>query len=421
VSRKRRILALCPSIPYPLDGGGRIARFYFLELLSQEYSVTLLLPPLGSRAQYVGRLRASCPMVNIVTTDIQQKSSRSSKLYTVVSWLVVMSKKLLVLPGNQVTSKKIQDVVRFETAQPDFARAIIEHLKHNSYDIIQVEYFGGLNLLPLLPAKAWKVFVYHEILSKRFQNEVNIDPDLRDYFVSSTKLHERSLLELADVVLVFNDDDQKFLSGFGKRVIVSPYGIPEVLIVRKNASSSFTKLFFLGSEKHLPNFEGLTWFLDEVYIPNYDSVSWPIYVLGNWGNETKARYKKYTKIVFTGFLDSLDAVYDQGILISPIRAGSGLRTKILEALANHIPVISTRFGAEGLFSNADESHLMFFENSEDFMNVYNSARQNAELLHGIAVKGNCFYQRNFNSKKLLEARKEAFISGDTNSDATIGV
>ena len=53
------------------------------------------------------------------------------------------------------------------------------------------------------------------------------------------------------------------------------------------------------------------------------------------------------------------------IAVVPIRAGGGSRIKILEAFAHDRPVVSTRFGAEGL-SVVDGRHLLIAEGAEDF-------------------------------------------------------
>jgi glycosyltransferase involved in cell wall biosynthesis len=46
------------------------------------------------------------------------------------------------------------------------------------------------------------------------------------------------------------------------------------------------------------------------------------------------------------------------VFVCPVRAGSGVRVKLLEAFASGIPVVSTRIGAEGLARRHGEFCLL---------------------------------------------------------------
>ena len=61
-------------------------------------------------------------------------------------------------------------------------------------------------------------------------------------------------------------------------------------------------------------------------------------------------------VIFTGFVDNLDELYDQArVVCCPISCGSGTRVKIIEAAAHARAVVSTPLGAEGLtFNNETE-------------------------------------------------------------------
>lgn len=72
----------------------------------------------------------------------------------------------------------------------------------------------------------------------------------------------------------------------------------------------------------------------------------------------ETRYnKKYrlhlSGVQFAGFIDDLYEFSKDGISIAPVRIGGGLKTKILLAMAQGIPVISTTFALEGI----DAQHL----------------------------------------------------------------
>jgi glycosyltransferase involved in cell wall biosynthesis len=62
----------------------------------------------------------------------------------------------------------------------------------------------------------------------------------------------------------------------------------------------------------------------------------------------------------------LDPLYrSAGIFIVPLRAGSGIRVKILEAMARGVPVVSTTIGIEGLDVTPGE-HVLVADEPQEF-------------------------------------------------------
>ena len=111
----------------------------------------------------------------------------------------------------------------------------------------------------------------------------------------------------------------------------------------------FTMLF-LGSFRHTPNQEALTWFLNralprvleqcpQARLVVVGSDPPPLHSLPDLGIAVELR----------GFVeDVMEPLRRYAVFVCPILAGSGMRVKLLEAFAAGIPVVSTRIGAEGL-------------------------------------------------------------------------
>ncbi len=187
---------------------------------------------------------------------------------------------------------------------------------------------------------------------------------------------------------------------------MSPFAIPEYLVTKKKASDEFNQFIFIGTQDHPANKEGLGWFLDSIYIPNYDKINVPIKVIGTWKDDFISKYKKYRKIVFAGFVDDIGSRYENSVLISPIISGSGLRTKILQAFANSIPVFSTDIGAEGLLNEAN-NHIVVF-NEYNFLDKFLTLFKNEELKR-IATNSKSYYDEHFSTQQLIEKRTKAYL------------
>ena len=108
-------------------------------------------------------------------------------------------------------------------------------------------------------------------------------------------------------------------------------------------------LLFLGSFRHLPNQEALTWFVSRV-LPAVRAKE-PRVRLIVIGSDPPPRHSlpEDVSIELIGFVEDVrEPLARYAIFVCPILSGSGVRVKLLEAFAAGIPVVSTRLGAEGL-------------------------------------------------------------------------
>ncbi len=109
-------------------------------------------------------------------------------------------------------------------------------------------------------------------------------------------------------------------------------------------------MLFLGSFRHIPNQIALEWFTKEVLpLIVARSPGAKLLVAGSDPLPAHAYHDPLDAIEMLGFVDDLNAVFaHNAVFICPIRSGSGVRVKLLEAFSSGIPVVSTYIGAEGL-------------------------------------------------------------------------
>src|SRR5579885_1341582 len=115
-------------------------------------------------------------------------------------------------------------------------------------------------------------------------------------------------------------------------------------------------MLFLGSFRHEPNRVALDWFVGEV-LPQVLARQ-PAAQLIVVGSDPPPRHTYEglsAAIEFRGFVDDIRTLLETcAVFVCPIRSGSGVRVKLLEAYASGIPVVSTWVGAEGLGSRDGE-------------------------------------------------------------------
>ncbi len=159
-------------------------------------------------------------------------------------------------------------------------------------------------------------------------------------------------------------------------------------------------MLFLGSFRHTPNQAALDWFTREVLplvlkkLPDAR-----LLVAGSDPPPRHAFPDPANAIDLLGFVDDIQPLFSGcAAFICPIRSGSGVRVKLLEAFASGIPVVSTTLGAEGLARRdgdfcalADEPRafadavIRLLEDPVNAANMAARARQEVETNWDMAV------------------------------------
>lgn len=164
---------------------------------------------------------------------------------------------------------------------------------------------------------------------------------------------EVTACERADQIHVMSKVDGDLLAahlGDGrKRIRVVPNGVnteyftPPPAIERRH-------VLFLGSFPHLPNLDAFEFLTDEVWPAIRELIpDARISVAGARPPDSVLAWDGRDGITVVGEVSDVAPLYhSHRVLVVPLRAGSGTRLKILEALAAGLPVVSTGLGAEGL-------------------------------------------------------------------------
>jgi glycosyltransferase involved in cell wall biosynthesis len=403
---KKKILIITANPPYPVSHGGAVAQYFFLEKLGNDFEVDIIVLLNNEKEKEdLLKIKNQIEDLNIITylpTNVKQK--KSLKHYSKLLFNLFFK-----IFGKQNRKESLLSAL-FEFTNSNFSVFLNNHFLENQYDLCQLEFFETLKLAPLIPLSVKKIFIHHEIRFKKYRNTLDITNPFYDNLVSSTKLCELAFLNVFDKIIVFNNEDLTELNELSSKVEMIPFGIPGKLVINRDGRFDFQYFFFLGAESHRPNRDGLEWFLNNIFIPEYGNLKKPIKIIGKWTDKFKSKFLKYEFIQFTGFVSSLKQFYQEGILVAPILSGSGLRTKILESMANNVPIICTPFAAEGLFSDNNNDHFLFFHDRKSFMEKINNELNNFEARKELVRRASCYFESNFNSTDIYKRRLKVYDS-----------
>lgn len=109
-------------------------------------------------------------------------------------------------------------------------------------------------------------------------------------------------------------------------------------------------ILFVGGFGHRPNVDAVLWFVNEVYPLVKNKINIPFFIVGSNPTEDILCLDS-GDICVKGFVSDqeLSDLYSScKLAVVPLRYGAGIKGKVVEALYNGIPVVTTSIGAEGI-------------------------------------------------------------------------
>jgi glycosyltransferase involved in cell wall biosynthesis len=365
-----RILFLCNRIPWPLNDGGNLATWNLALHLQQE-GHSLELACLNTQKHFIKP--EEVPVVFKALHVIPINTSLSP-------WGFFLN---IFSPLPYIAERFVSD---------RFKQMLQNLLVENSFDIIQLE---GLYMSPYIEyirkfSKAPIVLRAHNVEFKIWERLANASPNLlkKLYLRSMAKnlrSFEQDRFSKVNGILFFTEEDARLGEALNltKPHVVIPSGIviPE-WPTETNAQQN--TVGFIGNMEWLPNQDAVRWFVEAIFplikkqIPNVRFLLAGKNIPGSLLSGLNSEGVEIVGQVENAqaFIQSLSA------FVVPLRAGGGMRLKILEAMASGAAIVSTPIGAEGI-EGVRNQHFKIEEKpvafAEAVIQVLNSDTYQAQL------------------------------------------
>lgn len=206
-----------------------------------------------------------------------------------------------------------------------------------------------------------KIFYFaHDLhfLREMRRAEVIKDAKVKDLAIKLKSL-ELSVAMRSDVTLVFSEFEKKTLERENPNLNVEV--MPWIQNVNHAGASFETRnnLMFIGSFRHLPNVDGILWFVKEVFPKvkkHFSDIS--LFIVGSDPTPEIEALTSNDDIIVTGYVPDVTPYFSKSkIFIAPLLYGAGIKGKIVEAMSHGLPVVTTSLGAEGL--NVEHGRTVF--------------------------------------------------------------
>ncbi len=396
-----RILQLCKKFPYPLKDGESIAVTGLSRALSRVGGEITLLA-MNTSKHYVE--------INKIPPELDHYKDIHS-----------VSIDNRIKPWDAFVNLFSEDsyhVSRF--VSPSFEKKLIHVLQEEDFDVVQLE---TLYLAPYIPVirrhtKASIVMRAHNVEHEIWERVVqNTNFPLKKLYLAhlarKLKRFEVSHLNQYDLLAAISrrDLDRFTELGYANASAVIPIGIdlkdykPDFRSFRREMS-----IGFIGSLDWTPNVEGIHWFLDEVWGKVQRKFGHVKLFIAGRNAPFWLRRIKQKNITFMGEVPNASRFINQhSILVVPLLSGSGMRAKILEAMALGKVVITTTIGLEGIPAR-HRREVLVADTAQEFVEALKFCHQQNGRLEQMGKRALEFAGRHFDSREIGKQLMEAYAA-----------
>ena len=370
-----KILLLTQVLPFPPDSGPKVKTWNVIKYLARHHEVTLVSFVRGDQSASVRHLQNYCREVHSV--PIKRGMLRDLK-YLADSFLTR------------------QPFLMVRDRRDEMERLVDQLAAKVEFDVAHADQLNMAQYASRVPA-AHKVIDAHNalwLLYKRLWQTMQPGPKKwllnRDWRL--LKKYEGRICREFDAVLAVSEEDRHALeeaAGQELDITIIPIAIDTDEVTPVNRQPQGDRILHIGTMYWPPNIDGILWFLHEV-LPliriERPEVLFDI-VGANPPKEIIAFGEMNKNVHVTGYVEDPSPYLESAsLMVVPLRAGGGMRVKILNALGQGLPIVSTSLGCEGIAVQSGV-HLVVADTPPDFASAVIRLLDDRELANELGRRG----------------------------------
>ncbi len=258
--------------------------------------------------------------------------------------------------------------------------------QHRPPDLVQIEFSGLAHLIDQIPHTCPTLITLYNVDTRALLARLAHTHAWWSYLRRWLGTHlvaayERHYLAKFDRIITLSQADADFVHSHWRHshTTVIPSGI-NIPTSPAPPLPTQARVLFVGNGRHQPNHDGMMWFLQHCWadirrqLPDCE-----LHLVGD-----ALPHYDLPGIVWHGMVPDVTPYYHAArVVIAPIGWGAGVRIKILEACAQHRPIVATSAACDGLDVTAQ--HLVIADDPAQFRNAVimlcRDSAQAQELAH----------------------------------------
>lgn len=383
-----KIFVLLSRIPYPLEKGDKLRAFNQIKQLSKRNEIVLCAlndDPKVSKQDAFRALQPYCQSINFV---------RISKLQILLGLVRAFFKGLPMQCGyffNRKAAKKVNALIAKHKPDMLFCQLLrtAEYIRHKD-----------------IP----KTIDYQDIFSYGMKRRADVASFVTRpiYNMEYRRLcrYEAAIFDDFDVRTIISEPDRA-LFPHEKRdeILIVPNGVDHEKYHPMDCEKKYD-LVFTGNMSYAPNVNAVEYLADEILPIVWKSRPETTLYIAGATPDPRVKKAASDKIIVSGWLDDIRTAYAESrVFIAPMRIGTGLQNKLLEAMSMRLPAITSPLANASLGAKPNEE-ILVGSNAEEMAQHIITLLTDNEKADCLAQAGFDFTNRVYDWGKATEVMEE---------------
>lgn len=363
-----KVAVLLTRIPFPLMKGDKLRAYYQIKELAKQHEVYLFcLNYKDEEEKAKEELLKYCKTIHI------------EKLNLFSSLLRVCFSVFSFLP--------------FQTAyynSPNAKKHFKSFVEKNN---IELCYFQFVRLAPFAKKiNKKKVLDFQDTLSvnmkRRADNSGLLERLLFSIEAKRLARYESKMFEVFDALTIITDADRKLLKSPRKEEVhIIPNGVAESYFTYPQPKEKPYDVLFSGAMSYAPNIDAAEYLIKEIMPLVWEKKPNVKIAIAGGGAPISLQKEADERIIMPGWVDDMKEYYSQTkIFIAPMRIGTGLQNKLLEAMAMNVACVTSPLANQALKAK-DKEEILIANTTKEYADYVIELLDNKELAQNIASKG----------------------------------
>jgi len=370
-----RILFLLSRVPYPIEKGDKLRAYYQLQYLSKKHEIILVALNRGrADEKAVRKIREFCSQVLVIQYGYFQIALNLVRAF-------FTGKPLQVgYFYNSRGQKKIDQIIAELKPQHIFCQLlrVAEYVRHSN-----------------IP----KTLDYQDVFSTGMKRRAETSSWwLRPLFL----LEYRRLLRYEHTI--FSDFDNKTIISSPDRDLIPHPVNSQIVVVPNGVDHEYFKpvarekafdVVFTGNMGYPPNVNAAEYLISEIIPIVRNKIPGVTVMLAGATPHQRVLALANEKIRVTGWVEDMRECYASSkIFIAPMRIGTGLQNKLLEAMSMGLPCITSVLANQALGA-AENSEILVGRSPEEFADHIIRLLTDREFARKIAEAGKAYVDNTY--------------------------
>lgn len=377
------IIFITSRFPFPIDKGDKLRAYYQIKELSKVHNVYLLsISEKNLNQNDINKLKEVCSDIHIFKINLFKRILNLFKTF-------INNKPFQV---NYFYSKSIQRNIDniIKEVQPD----------HIICQLIRTAmYMKNQHQIP-------STIDYMDALSKGIQRRIPIasfwmKPILKMEFERLKKFENLAYEFFENHIIISKSDRNSIAHNKSSKIKIIANGI-DTEIFKKYKFKKKYDLVFIGNLNYVPNIDTAL-YIGNTIVPELRKTYPDIKILIAGSNPSnKVKKLSNENITISGWVEDIKEAYLSGkIFFAPMKIGTGLQNKLLEAMSLEIPCITSPLANKALGA-INNNHILIGNNSQEHINHIKYCLENNSAAEHLGANGRVFVKKNFSWNKSNE-------------------